>query len=187
MLFPTRMGTPKVAGSGSGNAPGPGGRDGTGAPTIILSPATPSGPAEAIESMRRVFKPLQENDPQFAGFQIPAPGMVKMRQGGPTIGGPGFDNGDKLPGGTYDSRPTPGLSFKSDMAKRVWLRILAILKRPDPTMSNNNIMAAAIQQAGVKNGELPAEDAAMLSMGLSFYLAGGPGVGGVKGSADQGG
>jgi hypothetical protein len=166
------LGTPKSGGVNNNPGPpaGPGGRDAQGMPTPVLSPATPAGEArqDAIAGMRRAL--LKENDPQWAGFQVPMPGMVKMRQGGPSLSGPGFDQpADPLPGGVYDTQKSPGLGFRSEGAWRIWRAATEIMSR-EKTLPPMAILQAAMARAGVRMGELDPAEVRLVTMGIEWNL-----------------
>lgn len=186
MLFPSRMGTPRTFAPGSAT-------DGSAGGTTMSPPLSPApmGDSVAIQPTRtRVMHELKKSlglleffgasnagsttpNPAWGGYSVPQLGMVKMRGGGPTIGGPGFthnvDGEDDGAGGVYDMRKSPGLGFRSESAWRVWDRILDIIDK-DPALPKHSILLRAMGKAGINPGQIDAAEMRLIEMGIEWYL-----------------
>jgi hypothetical protein len=166
IFFRSHLGTPKASGTPSMTPSGDGGQDAQGEPAGPLSPATPR--AEALSILRGIL--LGEGDPNWAGFQVANPAMIKMRQGGPSLSGPGFEpRVDDGPGGNYQLDRSPGLGLRSEQAWRIWRGALEVMGR-DKTLPVPAIFQAAITKAGVRMGQLDPAEARLIQMGIEWYL-----------------
>jgi hypothetical protein len=112
-------------------------------------------------------------NPAWGGYSVPQLGMVKIRAGGPTIGGPGFthnvDGEEDGAGGRYDFRKSPGLGFRSESAWRVWNYILDFIDK-DPTLPKHSILLRAMGKAGIHPGQIDAAELRLIEMGIEWYL-----------------
>lgn len=177
ILYPSRMGTPFSFPAGSGNN--------SGEPMAGAESAPASSPAPASESSNRsrsnVLKRLREslglveymNDaPQVAwgGYSAPSFAAVGMRQGGPVIGGPGFYYDGGGVGGRYDFQRSPGLGFRTEMAWRVWEKIMQVIDTY-PNLPRQMILMRAMAKAGVHHGQMDPSEFRLLEMGIDWYLS----------------
>lgn len=113
-------------------------------------------------------------NPSWGGYSIPQLGMVKMRQGGPTIGGPGFQNnvdGERDgEGGRYDYLNSPGLGFRTEAGWRIWRAALEVMQR-DARGTKQQIMMKALERAGVFRGQVDTSEMRLVEMGIEWYLS----------------
>lgn len=172
----THYGTPRSGGvnnNPSPPSPDGGGQDGQGMPTPVLSPATPRAESkqDVIALLRKALGPIDEDGPPWAGFQVPNPAMVKMRGGGPSIGGPGFQPmTDPLPGGVYDIAKSPGISFKTDLGWRLWQAALDVISQ-DKTLQSHDILRAAMERSGIRDNQIDPSEGSLLKMGIEWALS----------------
>jgi hypothetical protein len=198
LFYRGSLGTPKTPGSYSGNdgdhdaddAPAAGGASpsgsGAGAGGAGAGPGggamgsswVPPSKVRVIHEMRRSLGLLEFSGGSGAGavawtgFAVPNPLSVNIRQGGPTIGGPGFsNNSDGQPqGGIYDPAKSPGLGFRSEGAWRVWKAALEIMSK-DKTIPTGAILQAAFQRAAVKMPQMDPAEVRLLEMGIQWYMS----------------
>jgi hypothetical protein len=182
MLFPSKMGTPRTFRPGTAD-------NGAGGGTPPPAPM-PMGDSKSMGPTRlRVMHELKKSmglleffsnhnssstpNPAWGGYSVPQLGMVKMRGGGPTIGGPGFENNvdgeDDGAGGIYDLRNSPGLGFRSESAWRVWGAVLDLIDK-DPTLPKHSILLRAMAKAGVNPGQIDPAELRLVEMGVEWYL-----------------
>ena len=134
--------------------------------------------ARVMHELRLALGMLKEDeseryapDPGWRGYSMMNPLSVNMRQGGPTIGGPGFwPTVEPGQGGRYDFAKSPGLGFRSAIAWRVWQAIIEIIER-DKTLSPPAIFQAATARVGVRYGQLDPSEARLLEMGIEWVLS----------------
>ena len=197
VIFPRRMGTPR-SGSGDMNGDGDGGdgSNGNGSNGGAGNGGAGGMSASKKESLRvrpsraRVLHEMKKSlgllefashdwggsatvNPSWGGYSIPQLGMVKMRKGGPVIGGPGFthnaDGSEDGKGGKYDLRKSPGLGFRTEYAWRVWEKALDVMA-DEPTLTKTQIMMQAMSRAGIMRGQIDASEARLVEMGIEWYL-----------------
>ena len=183
VFYPGHMGTPK---SGQPYLAQPGAMDAAGGsppPSGGAGPA-PMGASWSPPSRLRVFHEMKKAmgllefsgasggaAVTWTGFAVPNPLSVKNRQGGPTIGGPGFTHDqDGGGGGVYEPRKSPGLGFKTDGAWKVWNTALDIMDK-DKTLPPMAILQAAFQRSGVKVPTMDPAEARLIQMGIEWYLS----------------
>ena len=93
-----------------------------------------------------------------------------MRGGGPTIGGPGFHHDAEFKGGRYDLRKSPGLSFRTEPAWRIWDRALDIMAKYK-TLPKHSVLLRAMAKAGVHRGQIDPSELRLIEMGIEWYLS----------------
>ncbi len=106
----------------------------------------------------------------WQGYQVANPLAMKMRHGGPTIGGPGFYNDPGPTGGVIDPKKSPGLGFRSEGAWRVWHSALAVMDK-DKVIPRNQVFMAALARSGVRLGDLDPAESRLIEMGIEWYLS----------------
>ncbi len=112
----------------------------------------------------------------MAGTYSANPAAMNMRNGGPTISGPGFGvNPDGTIPGIYDFQKSPGIGFKSEIGWRIWKAAIDIMSS-NPTLQGSGVMQAAVSRAGVRYGQLDAQEARLIEMGIEWYCASGAGL-----------
>jgi len=182
MLFPSSMGTPR--GYQAGTADMGGSQMGPGGGQESTVPVRPSR-ARVMHELKRSMGLLEfashswgsaqgtSMDPSYGGYSVPQLGMVKMRKGGPTIGGPGFqynvDGEEDGKGGRYDFKKSPGLGFRTESAWRVWNAAIEIMER-NPTGTKVQILMQALGRAGVHRGQIDPSELRLVEMGIEWYL-----------------
>lgn len=188
LLYRGNLGTPKEGDiSPYGQPPAPstppggggtssGGGGGASPPSMGSSLAPPSR-TRVLHEMKRSLGLLEfagtgAGGIAWLGYAVPNPLSVSVRQGGPTIGGPGFaNNSDGKPtGGVYDPAKSPGLGFRTEAAWRVWKAALDIISA-DKTLPSGAILQAAFQRAAVKMPQLDPAEVRLLEMGIQWYLS----------------
>ena len=162
---------PPADGDGGGDGGGEGGGEGGGAGESIVRPSI----YRVMHNLRRSMGVVNEfngraQDPAWVGYSVPSPLMVHMRQGGPTIGGPGFRN-DGGPSGVVDPAKSPGIGFRSEKAWRVWRAAIDIMGS-QKTLPQGAILMSAMSKTGVKIGDLDPAEVRLLEMGIHWYLDG---------------
>jgi len=187
MLFPSRMGTPRSFkagsasdGSSSGAAMG-GGMNGGGAP-MGDSRGVPLTRLRVLHELKKSMGLLEffsnhssssTPNPAWGGYSVPNLGMVKIRGGGPTIGGPGFehnvDGEDDGAGGVYDFKKSPGLGFRSESAWRVWDAVIDLIDK-DRTLPKHSILLRAMAKSGIHPGQIDPAELRLIEMGIEWYL-----------------
>ncbi len=154
-MYPAHMGTPR-------NDP---------------SPPTPP-PVVPSESLSRVMSDLGSIfEYAWAGHMAQSAAGLPPQDRGPTnvdVRGAGM--------GAYDFVNSPGLSFRSAAAWRVWRAALEIIPR-SPTLTVAGIIQAALHRAGLRFGEVESGDIRVLEMGIEWYLNT-PGVSRLKDGSD---
>lgn len=179
MLHPSRMGTPLgfKAGSANGAIGLPDGSSGSDAGGMAGEGIRPSK-AKVIHEIKRSMGLVEyfsnhswssSPNPAWGGYSVPSFGNVKMRGGGPTIGGPGFYHDDEFKGGKYDLKKSPGLGFRTENAWRIWekaMEIIAINK----TMPKHAVLMRAMAKSGIHRGQLDPSEIRLLEMGIEWYL-----------------
>ena len=106
----------------------------------------------------------------WSGYSVANPLQLKMRQGGPTIGGPGFRSDTGPVGGVVDPVKSPGLGFRSESAWRVWKSALVIMSK-DKIIPKNQVFMAALARSGVRVSDLDPAESRLLEMGIEWYLS----------------
>lgn len=178
MFFPSQMGTPTV---GTHDVPDLGGDSGRG------------GGGGTSESRKSINEFVGHNhswssapNPAWGGYSVPNFGMVKMRQGGPTIGGPGFRNDGESDSGNYDlGRKSPGIGFKSRESWRVWACALELMQK-GKILHPKQVLHHAMAMARVPRDRIDQSEIRLLEMGIEWYLSD-PGSLGAKRGAGLGG
>lgn len=163
-----------TGGAGAGGAGAGAGAGGAGAGGASESIRYRPTKARVFYEMRKSLGMLEYFDdaPQVAwgGYSIPNFSAVSMRTGGPVIGGPGFQNSGYGGGGKYDFKRSPGLSFKTELAWRVWENALKIIDMY-PNLPIASIMVRAMAKAGAHRGQIDAAEYRLLEMGVQWYLS----------------
>lgn len=184
VLYPGHMGTPKSGapylaqpGTMAGTGPGaPSGAPAGGAPGGMHASWVPSSRVKVLHEMKKALGLLEFSGGtgagavSWTGFAVPNPLTVKIRQGGPTIGGPGFASDPNAPsGGVYNTQPSPGLGFSTEKGWRIWKAAQEIASR-HPELPQSAIVQAAVAKAGVKIGEVDPAEMRLVEMGVEWYL-----------------
>jgi len=166
--------------SGGGTAGGDAGATGTSGGASLGASRAPSSRARVLHELKAAMGLLEFGggagsagaSANWQGYAVPNQLAVKIRTGGPTIGGPGFsNNGDERPsGGVYNPSQSPGLGFRTDGAWRVWKAALDVMSG-DKTLPSGAILQAAFQRSGVKMPDLDPAEVRLLEMGVEWYLS----------------
>ncbi len=181
-VFYNRTGTPRSSalkgnGNGGGNgAPSNGGGNGGGG-----NGAAPMGASRedvmgvmaqalGLVEFTGVNHTFGGSGVTWQGFEVANPLAMKMRHGGPTIGGPGFKSDPGPVGGVIDPAKSPGLGFRSEGAWRVWHSALAVMDK-DKAIPRNQVFMAALARAGVKVSDLDPAESRLIEMGIEWYLS----------------
>ena len=171
MLHPSRMGTPRAMG------PGPGPADAASA--MPASEGIRPSKNKVLHEMRRSMGLVEyfanhswssSPNPAWGGYSIPNFGSVKMRGGGPTIGGPGFYHDAEFKGGKYDLKKSPGLAFRTEPAWRIWDKALEIMSL-HKGMPKHSVLLRAMAKAGVHRGQIDPSELRLIEMGIEWYLS----------------
>lgn len=109
-------------------------------------------------------------NPAWGGYSVPNFGSVKMRSGGPTIGGPGFYHDAEFKGGKYDLKKSPGLAFRTEPAWRIWDKAIEIMSR-HKNMPKHSVLLRAMAKAGVHRGQMDPSELRLIEMGIEWYLS----------------
>jgi len=179
--FPSQMTTPRGYQAGSGDVGGSQMGPGKGESVTKVRPSR----ARVMHELKRSMGLMEFSshswgtssganvNPSWGGYSVPQLGQVKMRKGGPTIGGPGFqynvDGEEDRKGGRYDFQKSPGLGFRTEAAWRVWLAALEVMER-DPTGTKVQILVKALGRAGVFRGQIDPSELRLVEMGIEWYL-----------------
>jgi len=181
VMFPASMGTPRTYEMGTAN--GDGGDAGAGdagagmgeSNDFAVRPSRARVIHEAKKAMGLLEFDSHSNsskpDPSWGGYSFPSFGAVKMRQGGPTLGGPGFqhDGEGEAGGGIYDYKKSPGIGFRSEAGWRIWRSALEVMDR-DATSTKQQILFKALDRAGIRRGEIDPAELHLVEMGIEWYL-----------------
>jgi hypothetical protein len=181
ILYPSSMGTPKGFKAGSANdsmGPSDGAAGGDGATGGMASEGIRPSKAKVIHEMKKslgLFEYFSNHswssspNPAWGGYSVSSFGAVKMRGGGPTIGGPGFYHDDEFKGGKYDLKKSPGLGFRTENAWRIWDKVLEIVAI-HKTMPKHAVLMRAMAKSGIHRGQLDPSEIRLLEMGIEWYL-----------------
>ena len=175
ILHPSRMSTPRTYRPGSANG------------ALGMSDGSPAAPkaegvrpskAKVIHEMRRSMGLVEffsnhsfgsSPNPAWGGYSVPNFGMVAIRGGGPTIGGPGFHHDSEFKGGRYDLKKSPGLGFRTEYAWRVWEKALEVIEKYK-TLPKHSVLMRAMAKAGIHRGQIDPSELRLLEMGIEWYL-----------------
>jgi len=178
VLHPSKMGTPYTYRPGSANVS-------LGLPDSSV--VAPAPVAEGVKpSRRRVIHEMKRSmglfeyfanhswssspNPSWGGYSVQHFGSVPMRQGGPTIGGPGFTHDAEFKGGIYDLKKSPGLGFRTEYAWRIWDRALEIMAL-DKTIPRHSVLLRAMAKSGIHRGQIDPSELRLIEMGIEWYLS----------------
>ena len=180
ILHPSRMGTPRTYSPGSANGAigmPDGGSDGGGGAAPAGEGIKPSK-AKVLHEMKRSMGLVEffsnhswgsQPNPAWGGYSVPSFGMVAMRGGGPTIGGPGFHHDSEFKGGRYNLRKSPGLGFRTETAWKIWDKALEVIEKYK-TLPKHAVLMRAMASAGIHRGQLDPSELRLLEMGIEWYL-----------------
>ncbi len=179
-VYYDKMGTPRSSalkgrtsggdapgGPPSSDGPGGGGGEMTASREDVVSAMAQ---ALGLVEFTGVNHTFQGSGVTWQGFSVANPLTLKMRQGGPTIGGPGFHNDPGPTGGVIDPKKSPGLGFRSEGAWRVWHSALAVMDK-DKAIPKNQVFMAALARAGVRVGDLDPAESRLIEMGIEWSLS----------------